>query len=153
MTACIAKSKDLKRAVKFVQKSHQMKIGRYIAVHRGMMVCFLFGYLIVLVSFIFNFIMISEFFISIILFLGAVFVLIGISTQTYLLSEIQNTLQGILPICSVCKKIRNDGEDPKNPNSWRRLEEYIKGKSNADFSHGICPECIKNLYPDIEFEK
>jgi len=44
-------------------------------------------------------------------------------------------LQGMLPICSYCKKIRND------QNSWEQLESYISDHSHATFSHGICPDC------------
>ena len=44
-------------------------------------------------------------------------------------------LQGMLPICSYCKKIRND------QNSWEQLERYISEHSHATFSHGICPDC------------
>jgi two-component system cell cycle response regulator len=56
------------------------------------------------------------------------------------------TLEGILPICSSCKKIR-DGEGV-----WQSLERYIGDRSKAKFSHGICPECARKLYPDI-FDK
>lgn len=52
------------------------------------------------------------------------------------LKEIK-TLQGILPICSYCKKIRDD------KGSWNQLETYIHHHSEAQFSHGICPECAK----------
>ena len=52
------------------------------------------------------------------------------------------TLQGLLPICASCKKIRND------EGYWERIEEYIKQRSDVDFSHSICPECMKKLYPD-----
>lgn len=51
-------------------------------------------------------------------------------------------LKGILPICASCKKIRNDKGD------WEQLEMYIKERSQAEFSHGICPECARQLYPD-----
>ncbi|MGM0655958.1 MAG: PAS domain-containing protein [Thermodesulfobacteriota bacterium] len=57
-------------------------------------------------------------------------------------SEIK-ILRGILPICSICKKIRND------KGYWTQLEEYINDHSEADFSHGICPECAKKYYPDM----
>ena len=46
-----------------------------------------------------------------------------------------NVLQGILPICASCKKIRDDA------NSWHQIEDYIRDRSEAEFSHGICPEC------------
>jgi len=59
------------------------------------------------------------------------------------LKEIK-TLKGIIPICSNCKNIRND------EGAWDRLEEYISEKSNAEFSHGICPDCAKKLYPDLD---
>jgi HAMP domain-containing protein len=51
------------------------------------------------------------------------------------------TLQGILPICSSCKKIRND------EGQWTQLESYICEHSQAEFSHGLCPDCAKTLYP------
>ena len=52
------------------------------------------------------------------------------------------TLSGLLPICAVCKKIRNDG------GYWQQVEEYIHDHSDAQFSHGICPECARKLYPE-----
>ncbi|RJR19938.1 MAG: hypothetical protein C4582_09800 [Desulfobacteraceae bacterium] len=56
------------------------------------------------------------------------------------LSEVK-TLRGFLPICSNCKKIRDD------KGYWNRIEAYIQEHSDAQFSHSICPECAKKLYP------
>jgi hypothetical protein len=56
------------------------------------------------------------------------------------------TLSGLLPICASCKRIRDD------KGSWKQIEEYIASHSEADFSHGICPDCAHRLYPDL-FEK
>ena len=53
------------------------------------------------------------------------------------------TLSGMLPICASCKKIRDD------KGYWNQIETYIHKHSEAEFSHGICPECAKKLYPDI----
>ena len=53
------------------------------------------------------------------------------------------TLSGFLPICSNCKKIRDDR------GYWNQLEQYIQEHSEAEFSHSICPECAKKLYPDL----
>ncbi len=61
------------------------------------------------------------------------------------LDEIK-TLRGIIPICSNCKKIRDDDD------SWQRIEEYISAHSEAVFSHGICPDCAKKLYPDLDLD-
>jgi len=56
-------------------------------------------------------------------------------------------LSGILPICTNCKKIRDE------EGNWEQVEVYIKDRSEADFSHGICPECAKKLYPEFYSEK
>jgi len=55
-----------------------------------------------------------------------------------------NTLSGLLPICANCKKIRDD------TGYWNRLEAYIQHHSEAEFTHGICPECVEKLYPEIQ---
>ncbi|MBC8175915.1 MAG: response regulator [Deltaproteobacteria bacterium] len=54
-----------------------------------------------------------------------------------------NILHGILPICANCKKIRDD------KGSWNQIEAYITEHSQAEFSHGICPECATKLYPQF----
>jgi hypothetical protein len=51
------------------------------------------------------------------------------------------TLSGLLPICSSCKKIRND------TGYWEQIEVYIRDRSEAEFSHSLCPDCAKKLYP------
>jgi hypothetical protein len=48
-------------------------------------------------------------------------------------------LEGILPICADCKKVRLEGADPDEPRSWVEIEGYISAKTEAKFSHGICP--------------
>ena len=52
-------------------------------------------------------------------------------------------LSGFLPICASCKKIRDD------KGYWNQIEAYISEHSEAEFSHGICPECVKKHYPHI----
>lgn len=51
-------------------------------------------------------------------------------------------LSGIIPICSACKKIRDDR------GYWNQLENFIRDHSDAEFTHGICPACAKQLYPE-----
>ena len=73
-----------------------------------------------------------------------------IEERKQLITELQKaitrvrTLSGLLPICSSCKKIRDD------KGYWNRLETYIQDHSDAAFSHGICPECFKKIYPDMD---
>lgn len=58
------------------------------------------------------------------------------------LDEIKE-LKGILPICSSCKSIRNDG------GFWEKVETYIQRNTNALFTHSMCPDCMKKFYPDF----
>lgn len=51
-------------------------------------------------------------------------------------------LKGMLPICANCKKIRDDG------GYWQQIETYISNNSDTQFSHGICPDCVRKLYPE-----
>jgi len=53
-------------------------------------------------------------------------------------------LSGLLPICAGCKRIRDD------KGYWNQIESYLKEHSEAIMSHGICPECVKKYYPDLD---
>jgi hypothetical protein len=58
-----------------------------------------------------------------------------------------NQLSGLLPICASCKKIRDD------KGYWTQIEAYIRDHSEAEFSHSICPDCVKKLYGDLNIKK
>ena len=66
-----------------------------------------------------------------------------------LMTELKNALdhvkqlQGLLPICSACKNIRDDR------GYWNRIESYIAGHSEVQFTHSICPDCARKLYPNF----
>lgn len=53
------------------------------------------------------------------------------------------TLSGLLPICASCKKIEKEGGE------WERIETYIQERTDANFSHSVCPDCMRILYPDV----
>jgi len=57
------------------------------------------------------------------------------------------TLSGMLPICASCKKIRDD------KGYWKQIEEYLRDHSEAEFSHSLCPDCAKKLYPEFYQEE
>jgi hypothetical protein len=65
---------------------------------------------------------------------------------THAIADVKQ-LRGYLPICASCKKIRNDG------GYWEQIEKYISEHSQAEFTHGICPECARRLYPGLWKEK
>jgi hypothetical protein len=60
---------------------------------------------------------------------------------TSALAEVRQ-LKGLLPICASCKKIRDESDQ------WVVMEKYIQSRTDARFSHGLCPECMKKLYPE-----
>lgn len=57
------------------------------------------------------------------------------------LSQVKQ-LSGLLPICSSCKSVRDD------QGYWSRIEANVAAHSEADFSHGLCPDCARQLYPE-----
>lgn len=58
-----------------------------------------------------------------------------------------NTLRGIIPICTACKKVRDD------QGYWQQVETYIRDRSGAEFSHSLCPDCVERLYPGYARKK
>lgn len=56
-------------------------------------------------------------------------------------------LEGFLPICSSCKRIRDE------QGNWQQIEMYINARSEAKFTHGICPQCAQQLYPEVFSKK
>ncbi len=70
--------------------------------------------------------------------------------QTRLIDELRQalgqvkTLSGLLPICAGCKQIRDEG------GRWHALEVYIRDRTDAEFSHGLCPGCVARLYPELQ---
>jgi hypothetical protein len=63
--------------------------------------------------------------------------------QTRQLEKEVKLLEGLLPVCSYCKKIRDEN------NQWQQIESYIAGHSSATFTHGICPECTRRYFGDV----
>jgi hypothetical protein len=63
--------------------------------------------------------------------------------QTRKLSRQVSLLEGLLPICSYCKKIRDQKDQ------WQVMEKYIMDRSEATFSHGICPDCLREHYGEV----
>jgi len=81
--------------------------------------------------------------VTLVILLGLIYFLIS-KLMTKLNEAMQKvkTLTGLLPICASCKNIRND------KGYWERMEGYIEDHSEAEFSHSLCPDCEKKLYPD-----
>ena len=84
-------------------------------------------------------------FLTLVILLGLIYFLISnLMRRLNSAMENINTLHGLLPICANCKNIRND------QGYWEQIEGYVENHSDAEFSHSLCPDCIKKLYPDPE---
>lgn len=59
-------------------------------------------------------------------------------------------LEGLLPICSYCKKIRDDDGKAHGDGDWLEIETYISSRTPADFTHGICPECFERVIRELK---
>jgi hypothetical protein len=62
-------------------------------------------------------------------------------------------LEGLVPICADCKKMLLEDEDPKDATAWVSLEKYISERTDASFTHGLCPDCMKKAYGRIRKRK
>lgn len=71
-----------------------------------------------------------------------VLILVNLSISAY--KNRIETLRGIVPICSFCKQIRDD------KGYWNRVEAYVAKYTEAQFSHSICPDCVREHYPEAE---
>lgn len=91
------------------------------------------------------------------LIVGGITAIVSFSLSTLLirnLRQLERTkeridhLEAILPICAHCKKIRKHDTDPRRTDSWQPLESYITEHTSAQFSHGICPDCMTEHFPN-----
>ncbi len=142
MAVGILRSQALIGALPLIVSRQQGNVARHLLFHRTLMVFFLCGYLVVLAAFLFQFSFITETFISLIFFFGAIFVYLGVVLQSRLCSEMQNTLQCILPVCAKCKKVRASDTDRRDPRAWKEFEEYFAEKTNAGLTPSYCPDCL-----------
>ena len=126
-----------------ISESRRHTIVTFLKLHRFLMIFFLLGYLVVAVAFVFDLSLVGEFFVAAVFLCGAAFVLMGILIQSKILAEIDVTIHGLLPMCSRCRRIRPQGQDPEDRKSWVRMEEYVTERTDA---RGFCPDCMDELY-------
>lgn len=81
--------------------------------------------------------------IRMVILVGYVLLIAYVAKQKKELEREVNILEGILPVCSFCKKIRDESS------VWHPIENYITARSEASFSHGLCPECMEQHYGDF----
>lgn len=151
MLASIFRFRKNIEAAAAIPKQHHQRIALFLALHQALMGFFFCCYIVVLLLFAVKAEAVGELFVGIVFLLGALFVLTGISIQHRLLSEIQKTICGLLPICSICKKIQI--ENPDGSKCWKSIEAFFSRRSAVDFSHGLCPDCLQNELETLHRKK
>lgn len=141
----IFKMQGLFRVTPLIAERSQRYVVRSLKINRCMMLFFVAGYIVVATSVFLGMGSIGILSMSLIFLCGAVFVFLGLALHSRMIDEIQHTIQGLLPICMECKKIRMDGGDSGNQQAWKEIESYISQRTDARFSHGICPECLDKV--------
>ncbi len=150
MFFAIMKTRILFEFLEFLKSSDKKSISKFLVFHRILMVFFLFGYFVVLISYIFEFPIINEFFVSVIFFFGAIFVYLSMILQATFMSKIGDTINGLLPICCVCKKIRKEDSNPKEAENWESIEAFLCQKGEVKLTHGICPDCFNDQLNEVK---
>ena len=137
--------RGLFKATPLIAERSQRYVLRFLKINRLLMFSFLAGYIVVAMSVLLGRTSLGMFSVSLIFFLGAVFVFLGSSLHARMINEIQQTIQGLLPICLECKKIRTTGAESSDQASWKEIESYISQRTDVRFSHGICPQCLDKV--------
>lgn len=148
--ASIVKMQELFKATPLIGERSKPFIVRFLKINRLLMIFFLLGYIGVALSMFFEKAAVGEFIVSLVFLFGAIFVMLVIMLTSRMLNEIQNTIQGLVPICMECKKIRIEGGDPKNQQAWKEIETYISQRTDAKFSHGLCPSCLQKAMDRLD---
>ena len=141
---------SFKKVKPFVIKSHQKSIKRYIILRHLLMMLLFLSCFIALIIYVFYKRPINEAFVSMIFFFGTLYVLSVTILQSRILSEMQETMEGILPICFKCKKIRIPNRDHSDPKAWKAIDSYITERADIKFTHGLCPDCFEEEKKLIE---
>ena len=86
-------------------------------------------------------------------FFGLLGMLLGMLNVYYIKTIMKDKkriklLEGLMPICSYCKKIRDDTGRTHGEGRWEKIEDYIYRKTDQEFTHGICPECTEKVFGD-----
>ena len=146
----ILRSKSLFMAMPFIVGKNRPAVTRFLRHHKMLLVLFLVGHVVVGGAISLGLPFGNTPVIGASFFLVAVFIYFSSVLETKLLTEIQDTVQALMPICASCKKMRSPDADWRKPESWMEIERFITSETGANFTHGLCPECSKEFLTEHE---
>ncbi len=144
--AALAQTRAVFQALEFVRDPPRSRMERSLRNYRGVMVFFLFGNILTASAFHLGWQGMAPTLIGLIFLLASVFVLYSIFLQQSLVRELMRTLQELIPMCSVCKRIRKADGDPYDDEDWVGVDTYLLRRTGRAVSHGVCPSCVSEAY-------
>jgi hypothetical protein len=143
MVACIFHIGEVRNVVSLTLEPDRGWLLRRVRLHKALMILFLLAYAVVILGLFAGFKAMNELIVAAVFFLGAAFIYIGILMQNRMAAAMLQTIRGLIPICAWCKRIRSDAPGARGGPVWQSVETYFARRAPVDFTHGICPDCVK----------
>lgn len=137
-------------ALPFVLDEGRPAVNRFLRHHKMLMLLFLVQYVVIACALALKLSLVSELLLGAVFFLIAVFIYLSSLMEAKLLSEMQKTMNGILPVCSKCRKMLSPDSDPGKQESWLKAENYFAVATGKLLSHGLCPACQHSAISEHE---
>jgi prepilin signal peptidase PulO-like enzyme (type II secretory pathway) len=145
MLACLIRVGEVTSILGVAREADRKLLAREIQVQRLLMGFFALGYVAVAVAIRWEIRMMDDQ-VTAAVFLGvAVFAYIGITIQVRMGAAMLKTISGLIPICAWCKRIRTGDSPVAGSDSWSSVETFLSRRTEADFTHGICPDCAARM--------
>ncbi|MEK7329774.1 MAG: hypothetical protein AAB113_03135 [Candidatus Eisenbacteria bacterium] len=145
----IFRAKVLLGAALLLPAANRRPIRRFLVANLTLMVVFFSGSLMVTFSFLTGSATEGMVPVSLTLLAGSLMVLLSTILQTRMILGLQKTLSGVVPVCSGCKRIRRPDSAEDDPAAWQVVDAYLAGHTAAVVTHGLCPDCLQRLYPEM----
>ena len=124
----------------------------FVVANVAVMVVFFSGSLVVTFAFLTGSLSGGVLPVSLTLLAGSLMALLSTLLQTRMILGLQKTLAGIVPVCSGCKKIRRPELAEDDPEAWQVVDAYLARHTTAMVTHGLCPDCLERMYPEMAKE-
>ena len=132
-----------------LEDKYKKKIGILVKIQHIFMAMFVFGYTRTAFEISHGHSEHKEIAIGLIFFFGGLYVLNSTYLKMILVKATASVIRGLIPICAKCKKIRSGEDSESHEAKWQAIEIYLGGTKGLKFSHGLCPDCIKEFEAEL----
>ncbi|MGD9874565.1 MAG: hypothetical protein AB7T27_09890 [Kiritimatiellia bacterium] len=151
LVASLIRTQMLFEAIPLILSKSREPVVRMLRLYRHLLLFIILGYMIVVAGLTGGLWNLSTLVIGAVFFFFAVYSLLCSRLQATLFKELEKTLHGLVPICVACKKIRT--EAPNGKENWVPIEVYISERTDAQFTHGYCPNCANTVITEFNASK